>query len=145
MVKRIISVVVALAAAMAVIMGGEKMGGILFKTPAMDPHNPQTISDMMANMPVAAFLWLLIGYAFSSFLGGMVATFISGRKDMQPALIVGGVLTVGSIMNFIQIPYHPVWFMVSNVLICLPFAWLVYFTVKKKNDAQKTADDIGDN
>ena len=132
MFKRVLSVVGALAVAFAIIIAFEAASGALFKTPAIDPRNPKTVSDMMASMPLAAFLWLLLGYAVSAFAGSIVATLISGRTSMQAALITGAVLTAGSIMNLISIPGHPVWFMITNVLIFIPFAWIGYLVVKKK-------------
>lgn len=138
MAKRILSVIAALAVSFAIIIGFESVSGFLFKTPGLDPRNPQTVSDMMASMPLAAFLWLLLGYAVSAFAGGVVATFLSGRNNVQPALIVGAALTVGGIMNLIAIPYHPLWFMITNVLIYLPFAWVGYLITKKKKVATET-------
>ncbi len=134
MAKRIFSIVVALLVSMAIIMGFEQLGGLLFKTPAIDPKDNKTISDMMQHMPIAAFLWLLLGYAVSSFLGGLIATFISGRKQSQPAMIVGAFLLVGGIMNFIMIPYHPIWVMITAVLLFIPCAWLGYLVAKKKKE-----------
>jgi hypothetical protein len=83
-------------------------------------------------MPIAAFIWILLGYAVSAFAGGLIATLISGRRKALPAIIVGAVLMVGGIMNLIMIPYHPVWFMIANLIVYLPFAWLGYFFIRKK-------------
>jgi len=69
MAKRILAVIVALIVAFAVIMGFELLGGVIFKT-AFDPKNGNSVTDMMTSMPVAAFLWLLLGYAIASFLAG---------------------------------------------------------------------------
>jgi hypothetical protein len=134
MAKRIISVSVALIVAFIIIMGFEMLGGIIFKT-AFDPKDGKSVSDMMVSMPIAAFLWLLLGYGIAAFLGGLVATFIWGRTKAQPALIVGAFLTVGGIMNFISVPGHPVWFIVVNVPEYVPLAWLGYFAVKQKEEA----------
>ena len=92
----------------------------------------------MANMPVAAFLWLLLGYAMASLLGGIVASFISGRNNYIPALMIGVFLTVGSIMNFIMIP-HPTWFMVVNVLLCVYLLAMIGYAVVKKKKGKPTS------
>jgi hypothetical protein len=137
MVKRIIAVIAGLAVAIGIIMAFESAGGVLFKTPELDPRNPKTISDMMANMPLAAFIWLLLGHGIGALAGGLIATYIVGRNNVQPALIVGGCITVGGIMNLVAIPYHPLWFMITDTLIFLPLAWVGYLLAKKKN--QETA------
>ena len=140
MARRIISVVVALMVAFAIITAFEQLGPQLFKTPVIDSRDPKTISDMMANMPLAAYLWLLLGYAMASLLGGIVAGFISGRNNYIPALMIGVFLTVGSVMNFIMI-HHPLWFMVANVLLCVPFAMIGYAVVKKKKEKPTSIPD----
>jgi hypothetical protein len=124
--------VVALVVALGLVMAFEYVGGFIFQHPALDMKDPKTVSNMMASMPIAAFLWILLGHIVSSYIGGLVATFISGRNSMNPALIVGSALLVGGIMNLIMIPYHPLWFMIADVLVYLPFAWLGYIMAKKK-------------
>ena len=130
--RRILSVAVALIAALGIIMGFEYIGGLIFQHPAVDMKDPKTISNMMASMPIAAFVWILLGYAVSSFVGGIIATLISGRQKAQSAIIVGAILMVGGIMNLIAIPYHPLWFMIANLIVYLPFAWLGYLLGRNK-------------
>lgn len=132
MAKRLLSVFVGLIVSFAIIMAFEWLSSTLFTTPHIDPRNPKTISDMMAGMPLAAFIWLLTGYAVSSFSGAAIATLLSGRNSVQPSLIIGGALTVGGIMNLIAIPYHPVWFIAVNVPSYILFALLGYWAGKKK-------------
>ena len=132
MAKRILAVVVSVIVSMILIGGFEYLGGLIFQHPAVDMKDPKTISNMMASMPIAGFIWILLGYATSSFVGGLIATFISGRINMSAALITGAILMVGGIMNIIMIPYHPRWFIIANVFMYLPFAWLGYMIAKKK-------------
>lgn len=70
----------------------------------------------------------------------MIATFISGRSNMQAALITGAVLMVGGIMNIIMIPYHPQWFIIADVFMYLPFAWIGYMVAKKKADEERKTE-----
>lgn len=141
MARRVLSVVVALIIALGLVMGFEYLGGFLFQHPDVDMKNPTTISDMMAGMPIAAFLWILLGYAVSSFVGGLIASLISGRTKVQPALIVGAILMVGGIMNLIMIPYHPLWFIIANVFVCVPFAWFGHLLVRQR-EKEKTEGHI---
>ena len=132
MAKRILSVVLALIVAFGLITGFEYLGGFLFQHPAIDIKNPTTISDMMASMPIAAFLWILLGYAVSSFVGGIIASFISGRTKVHPSLIVGAVLMAGGFMTIITIPYHPLWFIIASIFAYVPFSALGYLLVRQK-------------
>ena len=132
MARRILSVVLALIVAFGLITGFEYLGGFLFQHPAIDIKNPTTISDMMASMPIAAFLWILLGYVVSSFVGGMTASLISGRTKVQPSLIVGAVLMAGGFMTIIKIPYHPLWFIIASIFVYVPFAALGHLLVRPK-------------
>lgn len=130
--KRILAVIIALASSFALIEIFERAGGHIFPHPPVDMNDPKSISNMVAVMPVEAFLWILLGYAVSSFAGGLIASLISGRQKAQPALIVGAVLTAGGIMNLIMIPGHPLWFIIANAFVYIPFAWLAYLLVRSK-------------
>jgi hypothetical protein len=132
MFRRILAVVIALIVALGLVMGFEYLGGFLFQHPDVNVKTPTPISDMMANMPVAAFLWILLGYAVSSFVAGLIASLISGRTNVKPALIAGAILMVGGVMNLIIIPYHPLWFIIAHVFAYLPFAAFGYLLVRQK-------------
>ena len=135
MAKLIFSIVLALIVSMSLIGGSEYLGGMIFQHPAVDMKDPKTISNMMTSMPVAAFIWILLGYAFSSFVGGLIATVISGRQKVNAALIVGAFLMVGGIMNLIMIPFHPIWFVIADVFMYIPFAWLGYMVARSREQA----------
>jgi MFS family permease len=130
---RIIAVVCGLVSAMIVIMAFEWTGRFIYTAPTgIDFRNIQTAEDMMSIMPLRAFIWLLTGYAAGSLIGGMVATFLSGRHSTKPALIIGGVLTVFGVINLASIP-HPLWFSVLSTLTYIPFAQLGCRLFLKKN------------
>jgi hypothetical protein len=140
MFKLILSVVLALVVSVALILGIEMLGGILFKLPMVDPKNQNTIYDMMKNAPLAFFIWLMVGYSLGSLVGGALATYISGRVSMQSAIIVGCFLLVSGLRNMLAIP-HPMWFMITSTIMYIPFAWLGYMIAKKKAEVSgKTAE-----
>ncbi|MDB5284318.1 MAG: hypothetical protein JWO06_3393 [Bacteroidota bacterium] len=132
MLRRFLSVLAGVAVAMAIIslleFGSEK----LYPPPSIkDYNNAQALERIMSQMPVKAFLWLLVGYALGSFAGGATATAISGRQMSAPALITGGIVMIGGIMDLVQIP-HPLWFVIVSLFMYIPFAALGYFVMKKK-------------
>ena len=132
--KRIGAVLVGLLIAMVVIGLFEWGGMYIHQAPKVDYHDPKALADMMRDMPLSAFLWLLLGYAVASVSGGVVATLISGREKNLPAMIVGVVLTLGGLMNQTEIP-HPMWFAVVSTLVYVPMAWVGYIVSKKKHPA----------
>ena len=124
--KRIGAVLGGFMAAMVVVMLFEWLGAYVNPMPKdIDYHDPKALADMMNHMPMTAYLWLLLGYVVASIVGGAVATLLSGRSKSMPALIVGAVLTLGGIINFIMLP-HALWFMIVSTLMYIPMALLGY-------------------
>jgi hypothetical protein len=65
---------------------------------------------------------VILSYIVGSFFGGMTATGIAKEK-YNPAVIVGGVLTLAGIMNAISIP-QPMWVSIVCILVFIPLAYL---------------------
>jgi hypothetical protein len=131
MFKNFLAVVAGVLTAMVLIGFFEWLDWYFYPMPpGTDIKNPDVVNQLISQMPIGAFLWLLVGYAVASFGGGFVATLISGKERSMPALITGSVVTLGGIMNLCMI-HHPWWFVILNVAEYLPFAWLGYWTVGK--------------
>ena len=134
----VLPVVVGTIAGMLLIKLGEDQLQHLYPLPAgIDRNNVEALANAIAGMPKAAFELLLLNYAISSFVAGLAATLVAGRKMMGPSVVVGIILTLSGLFNVITFPKQPVWFSVSNLLIYLPFSLLGYLTVRKtsSNDA----------
>jgi hypothetical protein len=72
-------------------------------------------------------LILAVGYALGSFVGGFVASKISGGSaaGFLPAMVIGVLLTVMGIINFfVTMPGSPVWAIVLCMLTFIPFAFI---------------------
>ena len=96
----------------------------LFPLPAgIKPDDTEAIKQILLNMPVNAFLLLLLAYATGSFVAGLVAALISKESKIQLALINGSILLVMGIVNLIRVP-HPLWFIILSVLLYLPCSYL---------------------
>ena len=91
-------------------IGFEWAGKFIYPIPkGLNIDDKDAIAQMISEMPIAAFLWLLLGYAVGAFAGGISATILSGRKAQRPAITVGIILTIGGIINLTSIQ-HPFWF-----------------------------------
>jgi hypothetical protein len=134
--KRILSVVAGALTAIAILSAVEMMSPHVFPVPAhIDMNNPQAVAEMVRTMPAGAFLMILSGYILGAFCGGWVAAKVASENKLRSALIVGLVLVVGSIINFMQIP-HPLWFIVTSTASYLIFSYLGGITgerMSKKN------------
>ena len=122
-VRSILAIIGGMLVAFVVIALIEVIGMRLYPPPAgMDPRDPESIRQPMANLPRAALLCLLVAYAAGSVAGGWVAARFAPSARLMHAMIVGGVLLGAGLMNLRTIP-HPTWFWVSSIAIYLLGAW----------------------
>ena len=121
MVRTILAVVLGSLAAVLVITAIQQLGMALSPLPAgLDLTDPTTIEP--GDIPLVNMLWVLASYALGALAGGAAAAKIAPAFAPLGPAIVGGLLTVASVMNMTQIP-HPLWFVVINLLMMIPLAW----------------------
>ncbi|MDP2386264.1 MAG: hypothetical protein Q8M29_07825 [Bacteroidota bacterium] len=128
--KRIVSILGGLAAAVAVIALVEMIGHMIFATPVpADMKTKEEMAAYVANLPLGAFMSVLIAMALGSFTGGFVATKINKENGKVNSTLVAIILMTLGIVNLVMIP-HPTWFMVVNLLLYVPFAWIGFRLAK---------------
>lgn len=91
--------------------------------PGIDPSDPDAMIALVSSMPVMALAFVLLAYAFGTFLGAYTATTISLAHKRGVAHVIAVIMLALIAMNFAMIP-HPIWMIVLGVLIPLPFALL---------------------
>jgi len=124
----ILAVVVALIAAIAVIMIVQMVNTLVVPMPGSDiTGNPAKFREFLLTMPTTAYVVILIGYFLGSFAGGFIVKNMSRRESpgMKLPLLIGGLLTVGAILNFfVLVPGQPSWFVMIGLLIFIPISLL---------------------
>lgn len=126
MFKRIAGVLMGVLAAFLLINASQWVSFRLYPPPPVaGQEDPHALAAWIAGLPAGAFLIVLAGYAAGSFAGGAVATRLSGRPDVTPAIVVGAILTAAGLGNLMALP-HPAWFAAASSLSYVPFAWLGY-------------------
>ncbi len=124
--RYVLPVVAGVMSGMILQVMGEKLIHMIYPTPAgLDLQNREAIAAYMSQVPPIEFVLLLLNYAICSFVAGAVATFVVGREQRLPAIIVGSLITLGEVMNVAMIP-QPVWFSVLSLLSHLPLALLAF-------------------
>jgi len=96
-----------------------------------DPENMARVNEWLGTLPAGAFLLATICHGFGCMLGAVIATFVSSRQSLIPAIVVGVVFTAFGIANLFSIP-HPSWFPIVDVPVYLVFAVAVGLKLKKK-------------
>jgi hypothetical protein len=88
-----------------------------------DMSDSEAVATFVRAMPLGAFLFVLAAYLAATILGGMVAAVMARRHAMWLAVIVGGLILLASVINFVAIP-HPIWFMAATLVGVPLAAWL---------------------
>ena len=119
-----VGVVAGIVVAWLVIVLSQLLSAALYPPPpGTDLTDPAVLADFINAAPVTAMGCVIAGYALAALLGGWVAARIARAHPRIAAMVVGGMVLLGVILNYTMIP-HPTWMLVSGVLLPLPMAWL---------------------
>lgn len=116
--------------------GIERYGHHLFTAYKDVPNitEPQAFAAFSETLPTCTFLLLLLAHSTGTLTAAYLASVFSGHKKPMPAIAAGSLMIAESIRNSILIP-HPVWYQLSDVLICIPAAFLghqIYVKTKQR-------------
>src|SRR5437868_6742578 len=123
--RKILAVVLALITAWAIFLIVEMIMTQLWKTPnSMEYMGLDEIVAYFVSLPHTAYATVLLGYVIGAFCGGFIVTKMSRRESPGLALpiIIGVILTLGAISNFVMIPGQPMWFIVASIVVFLPLS-----------------------
>jgi hypothetical protein len=121
--KRIIAILSGCILAVFVIFISEAASHQFNPPPeGIDFNNPEELKKIMQDIPFIALFMVQIGAFLGSLAGGMVASAVMKSNDKLPALGVGSVLTVLSLINLMMIP-HPLWFTLSGLVVYVAGAY----------------------
>lgn len=123
--RKILALVVAMIVAFAVIMIVGMIDAVQLARPSAEVmKDPAKVAEYMANGPSSAYIGILIGYIIASFVGGFIVTKMSRQVSKGTALpiIVGVLLMIVGILNFMMLPGQPVWFMAAALLTFIPLS-----------------------
>ena len=135
MLNRLTPVLAGCVAGIAVIFAMEFISHAIYPLPeGMDPNNPEHLKLILANAPKGALMMVLLAGFLGGLAGGIVAAMFDKDNKTKRAIAVGIVLTILGIINLIMIP-HPIWFMVTNVLVYIIGAYLGSLLIKPKKHA----------
>lgn len=123
--RKILALVVAMIVAFAVIMIVGMIDAVQLARPSAEVmKDPAKVAEYMANGPASAYIGILIGYIIASFVGGFIVTKMSRQVSKGTALpiIVGVLLMIVGVLNFIRLPGQPIWFIAAALLTFIPLS-----------------------
>lgn len=120
--RKFFGCVAGMAAAMLIIFLIELIGSSLFPVDIdVQSADAATMARIIAEMPLAAKLFVVVGWALGSFGGAWLALRISDWR--WSGWIVVALVLAGGIATLLALP-HPLWMQVCAVLLPLLSGWL---------------------
>jgi len=117
-------VVVGLLVAFIIFIGFQTLNLAIFPLPdGVTPNDHDAFEAFISKLPITAFIIVLAGYMVGSLAGGYTGAKFAQTKWKTIGLVIGVILTIGGAMNVLSIP-HPTWFVVLNLVLFVPMAWL---------------------
>lgn len=121
--KTVLAIFAGLFTGFILILIVEEWSHRLYPLPAgTDMENISVMREIIQNMPIGAFMMIMLAYALGSFGAGLVTSLLSKEAPLKRSLIVGSILLIGGISNLVLIP-HPWWFAICSSLVYLPMAY----------------------
>jgi len=122
--KQILAVIVGVIVGGLTIYAIESINMVRFPWPEdLSMEDKEAFAEYVSSLPVDAFITVIIAHLVGSFIAGFVCSKITPNKKLLLGTICGVLFLAGGIMNLVMIP-HPLWFMVADLLVFVPFAWL---------------------
>ena len=123
MIRNIIAVVVGVIVGMVFNMAVVILNtAVLFPVPeGFNWNDPDAVGAYFTNLPLPAFLVVLVAHLGQAFFGGLVAALISRNAAMTVAMIIGVLSMLAGIANMMMVP-NPAWMWIE-VPLYLVAAW----------------------
>lgn len=132
MLRKILSMIAGLTAAITIFIITESINGSLYPIPSdLDFTNPEAVKSFYGNQPVLFWLLVLLGWAIGSFVCGFLIKLISKTEKKLLPIIAGVLLTLSAVANFFALP-HPTWFVIVALLLFIPLVLLGHKIYKPK-------------
>ncbi len=110
--RKILGGVASIVTALAVITFVQLASHKLFPPPpGLDFSDPAAVEAWATDLPIGAYLMVLLSYFAGALSGAFVGTWIAGGSGRLYAVIVGTLVVAGTVLNVMTIS-HPVWFIV---------------------------------
>ncbi|MEP7214128.1 MAG: hypothetical protein ABI791_13700 [Acidobacteriota bacterium] len=132
MLRKTLSVIIGLVIAVVTFSIFEWIGQLVYPAPqGFNKDDLDALREFILQLPAGAFLMIAAGWAVGSFLAGFAEKTISRSAGIVPPIIIGVVLTIGAVANFVMLP-HPVWFVILGLLIFVPVTLLGHKAVPSR-------------
>ena len=123
MLKIVMGIVAGLIAGVGIVMLVQRIGHAVYPPPpGLDPANLEQMKEVVAQLPVGAFLFVIASYVGGTLGGGWLAAAIAGQRRRLVAGVIAAFILLSALATMTMIP-HPIWFMVTSVLAIAVAGW----------------------
>jgi len=125
MLRAIFAFLVGAVAMSLTVAGVQMIGHQLWPLPTgIDPNSHEQMATIVESMPVAAKAWVVFAYAIATAVAVLVATVIAQARWKGLGIALG-LLMVGLCGINISLLPHPLWMIITTLVIPLPIALAV--------------------
>lgn len=122
--RSLVGLAVGLAVAVLTVMLFQWVSHTVWPLPeGFDPKDSAALAEHLKSAPIGSLLMVIAGYVVGAFDGVFIGCLIGTMKRIIFAVVIGGLILVGTISTLIMIP-HPLWFSVSALAGIPIAAWL---------------------
>ena len=135
--RSILGLIFGLAVAILTVMLFQWISHTVWPPPeGLDPQDSAALAEHLRVAPLGSLILVVAGYIVGTFDGVFLGCFIGTAKRYIPAVVIGGLVLIGTISTLIMIP-HPIWFAVSSLIGIPVAAWLATVVAPER----RLADD----
>ncbi len=122
--RSILGLIAGLAVAILTVMLFQWISHTVWPPPeGLDPKDSAALAEHLKVAPLGSLILVVAGYIVGTFDGVFLGCLIGTAKRYIYAVVIGGLILIGTISTLIMIP-HPIWFMVSSLIGIPVAAWL---------------------
>ncbi|KQY96467.1 hypothetical protein [Brevundimonas sp. Root1423] len=124
MLRLILSIIVGVVIAFAIVMAGDMLSQSLAAAAGPAPADMSDRAAMqayVAGLPVTVFVTMLATWTVAAFAAAAFAARF-GRRGSWPGWVAAGLFLCATAANLIMIP-HPTWMAVAGVLLVVAAGW----------------------
>lgn len=93
--------------------------------PGLSSQDSEAMKEYAASLPAMAFIVVIVAHAVGSMAGSWMACKIADHSKNKLAIGIGAFLMLMGLVNILSFS-HPVWFIIIDLAIFIPSAWIGY-------------------
>ena len=126
MARNIIGVIIGVAAAGMVVFFIQSVSSSLFPIPLdLDQTDKEAMKEYVSTLPPFAFVLVLLSHFLGALAGAAIGSKVASSHQFKISMFIGVFMLLMGTISLITIP-HPIWFMVADMFMYFPGAFLGY-------------------